>query len=92
MSHDWYRRHEPLPMRRRPEDTIAEDLLKPVLEQRLKFYMTRRDLAYFAQVSPRFLYDLENGKTTIQLRKLVAVGGHLNMRLTWDIGPRFNHR
>ncbi|KAB1502557.1 helix-turn-helix transcriptional regulator [Corynebacterium sp. 320] len=42
-------------------------------EQRRKLQLTQRDLADLADVSERFIRELENGKHTTQLDKTIAV-------------------
>lgn len=44
--------------------------------------LRQQDLAELAEVSERFVRDLEQGKTTLRLDKLIAVCTTLGLRLT----------
>ena len=46
---------------------------KTISSQRKKLNMTQAQLAGVANTGLRFVSDLENGKGTVQLRKLLAV-------------------
>lgn len=50
--------------------------------RRKQLGLTQFDLAELAGVSPRFIHDLENGKPTVQLTKLMAVATTLGYELT----------
>lgn len=50
-------------------ETIGETLRK----ERKRMKLTQKELALYADVSPKFISELENGKETIELNKLYAV-------------------
>ncbi|HRQ10769.1 MAG TPA: helix-turn-helix transcriptional regulator [Trueperaceae bacterium] len=47
--------------------------------------LTQQDLADLAGVSPRFIHDLESGKPTVQLDRLLAVATALGLELHWQV-------
>lgn len=63
-----------------------DDLGGVVRGRRKELGLTQPDLADLAGVSVRFLRDLESGKDTVRLDKLVAVLEILGLRLT--VAPR----
>lgn len=52
-----------------------------VRDKRKKLGLTQRYLAAYANTGVRFISDLENGKTTIQLDKLILVLEALNIEV-----------
>lgn len=50
--------------------------------RRKQLGLTQRDLAELAGVSLRFIHDLENGKPTVQLEKVMTVATTLGYELT----------
>lgn len=64
--------------------TLAEPgaLASVVKVRRKDFGLTQTALAQLAGVSPRFVYDLENGKPTLALDKVLAVTKCLGIALT----------
>ncbi|MGJ6981156.1 type II toxin-antitoxin system Y4mF family antitoxin [Aestuariimicrobium soli] len=61
------------------------DLGAGVLARRRDLGLTQRDLAELAGVSERFVRQLEAGKLTVQLDKVLAVLEALGLRLTWEL-------
>lgn len=51
-------------------------------ERRRALGLTQRDLAALASCGPDFIYDLERGKPTVRLDKLLPVVEALGLRLT----------
>lgn len=49
--------------------------------RRKQLHLTQRDLAELAEVSVRFLSDLEGGKPSVQLGKVMMVARTLGWRL-----------
>lgn len=57
-----------------------------VREQRKQYRFTQNDLAMHANVGVRFISDLENGKPTVELGKVLAVLSILGIDV--DLIPR----
>ncbi|MGV8083757.1 MAG: helix-turn-helix transcriptional regulator [Coriobacteriia bacterium] len=57
-----------------------------VREQRKQYGFTQKDLAMHANVGVRFISDLENGKPTVELGKVLAVLSILGVDV--DLIPR----
>jgi y4mF family transcriptional regulator len=53
-----------------------------VRRRRKQLRLTQHQLAELAQCGPDFLYDLERGKPTVRLDKLVTVLETMGLRLT----------
>lgn len=47
--------------------------------------LTQLELADLAGVSSRFIHDLENGKPSVQLDRVLAVATTLGLELDWRI-------
>ncbi len=89
--HEWHKRVLDEERRRStPTETDVDELIAVFRARRKEFALTRRDLSYWANVSPRFIFDLEKGKRTVQLDKVLAVAAALRMELRWEKLPRFN--
>jgi HTH-type transcriptional regulator / antitoxin HipB len=58
----------------------AAELGAAVREKRKALRLTQKELAELAQCGPDFLYDLERGKPTVRLDKLVPVLEMLGLR------------
>jgi y4mF family transcriptional regulator len=73
---------------RSPESlpTWAVALGAEVRRRRTQLRLTQKELADLASCGPDFLYDLERGKPTVRLDKLVPVLEVLGLRFT--IAPR----
>jgi y4mF family transcriptional regulator len=56
-------------------------LAREVRGRRARLGLRQEELADLAGVSERFVYALENGKTTVQLDKLLAVLNALGLHL-----------
>lgn len=52
--------------------------------RRRALHLTQQDLADLAGVSPRFLHELENGKLTARLDKVVSVVDALGLSLNLE--------
>ena len=61
-------------------DSWARALGAELRRRRKVLRLTQEGLAELAQCGPDFLYDLENGKPTVRLDKLVAVLEVLGLR------------
>jgi len=59
----------------------AQELAATVRRKRKELRLTQKELADLAQCGPDFLYDLERGKPTVRLDKLVPVLEMLGLRL-----------
>lgn len=59
----------------------AVDLGEAVRERRKRLKVTQRDLAMVSGTGLRFIVDLEKGKPTCQLEKVLQVTEALGMRL-----------
>jgi y4mF family transcriptional regulator len=59
----------------------AQELAAEVRRKRKLLKLTQKELADLAQCGPDFLYDLERGKPTVRLDKLVPVLEVLGLRL-----------
>lgn len=55
------------------DQTFIEGLSASIVAARKAQNLRQRDLADLANVSSRFLSDLENGKATVELHKLLQV-------------------
>lgn len=53
-----------------------------VKENRKELNMTQKELADYANVSPKFIIELENNKKTVQLDKVYAVLGVFDLTLS----------
>lgn len=53
--------------------------------RRKELRLTQQDLAELAGVSVRFIHDLENGKSTVQLDRVLAVARALGLELAWRV-------
>jgi y4mF family transcriptional regulator len=69
--------------RRSPESALdwAQALGAEVRRIRKGLRLTQQELADLAACGPDFLYDLERGKRTVRLDKLIPVLGVLGLRL-----------
>ncbi|MFA5552009.1 MAG: helix-turn-helix domain-containing protein [Trueperaceae bacterium] len=67
----------------RPSNEPAR-VLEELRDRRWQLRMPQTDLAILAEVSPRFIHDLERGKSTVQLSKVLAVATVLRLELTWQ--------
>ena len=64
---------------------MALDLSKTLEARRKSLGLNQAEVAALAEVSPRFMYDLERGKPTVSLDKLLAVATVLGLNLTLRI-------
>ena len=64
----------------------ALELAAEVRRRRKQLRLTQKELADLASCGPDFLYDLERGKPTVRLDKLVPVLQVLGLRFT--LSPR----
>lgn len=78
----------PLPRARAssPAGSAARTLGQAVRAQRKVLRLTQAELARHAGVGLAFLYELEMGKPTVRLDKLLAVLEVLGIRVTLDVG------
>lgn len=56
-----------------------------VRKRRKSLGMTQGELADLSGVSPRFLYDLERGKASVALDRVIAVLTTLGLRITLEM-------
>jgi len=59
--------------------------------RRKELNLTQRELADLAGVSPRFIHELENGKATLRLDRLLAVADALGLEPAWHLVDRAKH-
>jgi y4mF family transcriptional regulator len=62
--------------------TWATALAERVREQRKRLRLTQKELADLSGCGPDFLYDLERGKPTVRLDKLIPVLEALGLKFT----------
>lgn len=68
----------------------SADLGKYIRKARIKAGLSRPQVAAFSRVGKRFIYDLENGKPTVQIAKTLQVMSSLGV--TVIVKPReFGH-
>ncbi len=65
----------------RTDDLLIADLAKICKDRRKSLGITQHQLAVLAEVSPRFVYDLERGKATIYLGLFLAVIQALGLQI-----------
>lgn len=65
----------------------AETLAAEVRRRRKALKLTQKELADLAGCGPDFLYDLERGKPTVRLDKLVPVLDVLGLQLKLEPRP-----
>lgn len=58
-----------------------------LLARRKALGFTQMELAELAGVSPRFIHELENGKSTVRLDRMLAVATALGLELEWRLRP-----
>lgn len=58
-----------------------EELAKIVVKTRKERGMAQKDLAFACNVGTRFIVDLENGKETCQIGKVLKVVQNLGIKL-----------
>lgn len=63
------------------DDLLITDLAKICRDRRKSLGITQYQLALLAEVSPRFVYDLERGKATIYLGLFLAVIQTLGLQI-----------
>ena len=66
----------------------SETLAQAVRTRRKSFDLTQTQLADISGVSPRFVYDLEAGKKSVSLDKVLAVTGALGIALIAEVAAR----
>jgi HTH-type transcriptional regulator / antitoxin HipB len=64
------------------------ELANKVRVRRKALRLTQADLALLADVSPRFVFDLEDGKPTVALDKVQAVLEALGLELKVEVAKR----
>ena len=62
-------------------EAAVEELAKLVRARRKALSLTQQEVADLAEVSVRFLHDLESGKPTVRLVQLLRVMEALGLRL-----------
>lgn len=60
-------------------------LANTVQARRKSFHLTQAQLADLAGVSPKFVYDLEKGKPSVSLDKVLLVTSALGLQLKLEI-------
>lgn len=72
---------------------VANALGTTLRRRRKELGLTQQDLADLSGASPRFIHDLENGKPTVRLDRLVEVAETLGLALTLQLlGSRSTDR
>ena len=72
----------------KPEPEAVVQGLGELLRRRRKTLgLRQQELADLAEVSVRFVHDVEHGKPTVQLAQLLRVIDALGLRLTITPGP-----
>lgn len=64
---------------------VAQRPHSELLARRKELRLTQQELADLAGVSPRFIHELENGKPTVRLDRLLAVANTLGLELVWRL-------
>ena len=59
----------------------VKDLSKLIREKRLKLGMTQSDASALCNVGIRFLSELENGKPTLQIDKVLKVANFFDIKI-----------
>ena len=59
----------------------VKDLSKLIKEKRLKLGMTQADASALCNVGTRFLSELENGKPTLQIDKVLKVAKFFDIKI-----------
>lgn len=67
-----------------PGSKIAA-LADTVQSRRKLLGLTQAELADLAEVSPRFVFDLESGKDTLSMNRVIRVCNVLGLRLEWKL-------
>jgi y4mF family transcriptional regulator len=62
-------------------DNSVIELAGAIRVRRKAFGLTQQELADLAEVSARFVYDLENGKSSVALDRLMRVAEALGLEL-----------
>ena len=63
------------------EILTVKDLSKLIREKRLKLGMTQADASALCNVGTRFLSELENGKPTLQIDKVLKVANFFDIKI-----------
>ena len=63
------------------EILTVKDLSKLIREKRLKLGMTQSDASALCNVGTRFLSELENGKPTLQIDKVLKVANFFDIKI-----------
>jgi len=63
------------------EILTVKDLSKLIREKRLKLGMTQADASALCNVGTRFLSELENGKPTLQIDKVLKVANFFGIKI-----------
>ena len=63
------------------EILTVKDLSKLIREKRLKLGMTQTDASALCNVGTRFLSELENGKPTLQIDKVLKVANFFGIKI-----------
>lgn len=74
-----------------PQDLTSSMAQRPqseLLARRKELHLTQQELADLAGVSVRFIHELENGKSTVRLDRLLAVANTLGLELSWRLIQR----
>lgn len=71
-----------------PSNNEPSKVLEVLKKRRKDLYLSKIGVAFLAGVSPRFVHDLEKGKPTVQLNKVLDVASVLHLKLVWYLPPR----
>jgi y4mF family transcriptional regulator len=63
------------------EILTVKDLSKLIREKRLKLGITQADASALCNVGTRFLSELENGKPTLQIDKVLKVANFFGIKI-----------
>jgi HTH-type transcriptional regulator/antitoxin HipB len=70
------------------DDTVAIDLAADIRDRRKAIRLGQEELADLSGTSERFIRNLEHGKTTVRLDKLIAVLDVLGLELRAELRGR----
>lgn len=69
------------------DDMTPEELGERIRAQRTALGLTQREVASYANVGERFVVELEAGKPTLQLGKVLRVLATLGLRVKIEASP-----
>ncbi|MFP7365621.1 helix-turn-helix transcriptional regulator [Corynebacterium callunae] len=70
----------------------AEEIGQAILQGRKELNLRQAELAELAEVSERFIRDVEKGKTTVRLDKVIDVLSILGLEITIRLHDPLRHQ